>query len=438
MATFALVDCNNFYVSCERVFDPRLEGVPVGVLSNNDGCFVARSAELKALGVAMGQPLFQVRDLVRQNQVRVLSSNYTLYGDMSSRVVDCLSTFSPRLENYSIDESFVDLDGIDGDLTAYGQEMRRKVRKWTGLPTCVGVAGTKTLAKLANYLAKKRPAYSSVCDLRDAKVRAEVLPTIPVGEVWGIGRRSVEKLAAVGVTTAADLAALDPRIARRLLSVVGERTVYELRGVSCMSLEEVAPDRKGTAVTRSFGQPVTAWPEMREAIAAFAVRAAEKLRAGGLAAEHLQVFVHTSPFRADEPRYGNAATLLLRPQTNDTATLLAHAVEAGRRIWRDGYRYSKAGVVLSGLVPEDRIQPVLPFEAPAAPAEPPMTDPVDDASAGRRARLDAVMDDINRRMGRGTIKPAAVGIEQSWAMRQDRRSPRYTTHYTEIPVVRAG
>lgn len=437
MATFALIDCNAFYVSCERVFNPRLEGVPVGVLSNNDGCFVARSQELKALGVQMGQPLFQVRDLVRQHRVQVLSSNYVLYGDMSSRVVDCLATFSPRLENYSIDESFVELDGIDGDLAAFGQEMRRKVRKWTGIPTCVGIAGTKTLSKLANFVAKKRPAYQGVCDLRDPSVRAAALSTIPVGEVWGVGRRSVEKLETVGVTTAGDLAALDPRIARRLLSVVGERTVYELRGVSCLSLEEVAPDRKGTAVTRSFGQPVTSWDEMREAIAAFAVRAAEKLRAGGLAAEHIQVFCHTSPFRQDEPRYGNAATMLLRPQTNDTGVLLAHAVEAGRRIWRDGYQYSKAGVVLSGLVPESKVQPVLPFDHPAVPAEPPVTEPVDDTVTGRRARLDAVMDEINRKIGRGTVRPAAVGIKQAWSMRQDRRSPRYTTHYKEIPVIRA-
>lgn len=433
MAIFALVDCNNFYVSCERVFNPRLHGVPVGVLSNNDGCFVARSNELKALGVAMGQPLFQVRELVREHRVQVLSSNYTLYGDMSQRVVDCLATFTPRLENYSIDESFLDLEGLSGrDLTAYGHEISLKVRKWTGIPTCVGIGSTKTQAKLANFVAKKRPEYRSVCDLRDPETRAAVLPTIPVGEVWGVGRQSVAKLATVGVTTAGDLAALDPRIARRLLSVVGERIVYELRGISCLGLEEVAPQRKGTAVTRSFGQPVLRWDDMREAIAAFATRAAEKLRAHGLAAEHLQVFVHTSPFRDDEPRYGNAANVLLRPQTNDTAILLHHAVEAGRRIWRDGYRYSKAGVVLSGLVTEDRVQPVLPLEAVKAPAV-----CSEEGASSRRARLDAVVDSINQRMGRGTVRPAAVGIEQSWAMRQDRRSPRYTTHYEEIPVVRA-
>lgn len=237
----ALVDCNNFYVSCERVFDPRLIGVPVGVLSNNDGCFVARSNELKALGVAMGQPLFEVRDLVRRHAVRVLSSNYPLYGDMSARVTECLRGFAPALEVYSVDESFLDLSGFDGrDLHAYADDIRATIRRWTGIPTCVGLGPTKTLAKVANFAAKRslnNP--SGICDLGPADACARLLPLVPVAEIWGVGRRSAEKLSLLGVRTAADLRDLDPRLARQALTVVGERIVHELRGTACLSLDLV-------------------------------------------------------------------------------------------------------------------------------------------------------------------------------------------------------
>ncbi len=432
MACFALVDCNNFYVSCERVFNPRLIGVPVGVLSNNDGCFVARSNELKALGVAMGTPLFQIRDLVRRHNVRVLSSNYTLYGDMSQRVVDCLSTFTPALENYSVDESFLDLDGFNGcDLTALGQEIRTTVHRWTGIPTCVGIGTSKTLAKLANWAAKKRPEYNSVCDLRDPDHRRRLLESAPVGEVWGVGRRFAERLLPLGVSTAADLANADPRVVRQALGVVGERIVRELQGVSCLPLELAPQPQKATAVTRSFGRPVTEWDGMREAIVAFAVRASEKLRTQRLAAENLQVFAHTSPFR-DTPRYSNAASVTLRPQTNDTGTLIHHAVSLAERIWRDGVEFSKAGLVLTGLVAEERIQPTLDF------GEPRRADPDDE----RKSRLNAVVDSINRRMGRGTLKPGSTGVRQaargqSWRMRQDLLSPHYTTRIEDVPVAKA-
>lgn len=418
---YGLVDCNNFYVSCERVFDPRLEGVPVGVLSNNDGCFVARSAELKALGVKMGQPLFEVRDLVCQHRVRVLSSNYSLYGDLSARVTDCLRGFTPRLEVYSIDESFLDLSGFEGrDLLAYAAEIRATVRRWTGIPTCVGTAVTKTLAKLANHAAKKTLLDDSgVCDLGGESEREHVLRVVPVEDVWGIGRRSAEKLGMLGVKTAADLRDMEPRRARQVMTVVGERIVYELRGLSCLPLDQAPAPRKTTAVTRSFGQPVTEWEPMREAVAAYATRAGEKLRAEGLAAEALQVFMHTSPFRPG-PAYSNAATVELRPATDDTFALIAAATAGARRIWRDEFAMSKAGVILSGLVPVSKVQPDLLAAADRA----------------RGARLMAAMDAINSRMGRDTLVPAAT-IGRAWRMRQDSRSPSYTTELDDVPVVRA-
>lgn len=415
----ALVDCNNFYVSCERVFDPKLIGVPVGVLSNNDGCFVARSNELKALGVAMGQPLFQVRDLVRRHNVRVLSSNYALYGDMSARVTDCLRGFSPALEVYSIDESFLDLTGFDGrDLPAYAREMRTRVQRWTGIPTCVGLAPTKTLAKLANHSAKKALVDGSgICDLGPPALRDRVLPLVPVGVVWGIGRRSVEKLSRLGVRTAADLRDLDPRLARQTLSVVGERIVHELRGTACLSLELAPRPRQTTAFTRSFGQPVTEWEPMRQAVAAYATRAGEKLRQEVLAAEALQVFLLTSPFRPG-PGYANSATVELCLPTDDTFALIQAATSGVRRIWREGYEYVKAGVILSGLVPVEKVQPDL----------------LSASDRQRGARLMSALDAINSRMGKDTLVPAGT-IGRSWRMRQERQSPAYTTCLNDIPTV---
>lgn len=288
---YGLIDCNNFYVSCERVFRPDLEGVPVIVLSNNDGCAIARSNEAKALGIKMGDPEFQLRDLIRREQIRVFSSNYALYGDMSRRVGETLATIIPSVEAYSIDESFLDLSEFRSrDVEVLTRELRDRVLRWTGIPTCVGFGPTKTLAKLANYVAKKRPAHRGVCDLRSPLIRAAVLPTIPVEEVWGVGGASVAKLEKIGVKTAAELAALEPETARRLMTVTGGRTVMELRGVSCMPLELVEPVRKGIAVTRSFGASVLTWAGMNEAVVSYAARAAEKLRRHKVAAWNLSVF----------------------------------------------------------------------------------------------------------------------------------------------------
>ncbi len=419
---FGLIDCNNFYVSCERVFRPDLEGVPVIVLSNNDGCAVARSSEARALGIKMGDPEFKIRDLIKRENVRVFSSNYALYGDLSRRVGDTLCSMVPTVETYSIDESFLNFGEFNSrEVEALARELRERVLRWVGIPTCVGIAPTKTLAKVANFIAKKRPQYRGVCDLRSAAVRAELLPTVPVDEVWGIGGASAAKLAKLGVQTAADLAALQPDDARALMTVTGSRTVYELRGISCLPLELVEPTRKGIAVTRSFGNPVTDWLEMREAIASYATRAAEKMRRHKVAAENLFVFMHTNTFNND-PFYSNGASARFAETTNDTGEVVGLAVRLGERLWRDGFRYSKTGVMITELLPESTLQPAL----------------WGDIDRERRERVWKTMDKLNATLGRDTLRILSAGPKDAaWKLRADFRSPRWTTRWNELPTVAA-
>ena len=419
---FALIDCNNFYVSCERVFDRRLEGVPVLVLSNNDGCAIARSQEVKALGIKMGAPAFQLREMIERHRIRVFSSNYTLYGDMSRRVNAAISTVCPDTEIYSIDETFLSLAGFAArDLVTMCRDMRATVAQWTGIPTCVGIGPTKTLAKLGNAAAKKNPALGGVCDLTGEDAHAAVLRAFPVEDVWGIGRATVAKLATLGVTTAAGLRDLDPKQARALGTVTLERTIWELRGLSCLALEEVAPQRKGMAVTRSFGRPVTALDELHEAVTAYATRAGEKLRLHGLVAGQLSAFFHTSPHRDDPQHHGQRTTRLV-PATADTRALIGAALRCVDAAWRGerGFRYIKAGVVLDDLCTPGEAQPSL-FEAPAP----------------RAVKLMAAMDDLNARFGRNTLFPAGMGVERGWKLRAAHHSPRYTTRLDELPIVRA-
>ncbi|MBB3938091.1 Y-family DNA polymerase [Aureimonas phyllosphaerae] len=419
----ALIDGNSFYCSCERVFDPKLATRPVIVLSNNDGCAVARTSEAKALGIRMGEPFFKIRDLCRDEGVAVFSSNYTLYGDMSARMNAIYRDWSPDVEVYSIDESFLDLTGFGRrDLDAYARDLRSTVRQWTGIPTCVGIGPTKTLAKLANHVAKKNGELGGVCDLSDERTRSAWLDRIEVGEVWGIGGASEAKLVAIGVRTAGDLSRLDPRLARKMMTVVGERTVHELRGISCMPLEHVPPQRKGCAVTRSFGTPVTTLAGMLEAVAAYATRAGEKLRRHGLETAHLAVFMHTSEFNPRDRPYSAATTVHLPEASNDTLDLVRAAQRGARAIWRDGFRYAKAGIVMNDLIPTGR-------------APRPLFDARD------REQSDALMtamDVVNARFGRGTIVPAAAGIKREWQTKFEMRSPRYTTRVAEIPRVSAG
>ena len=418
----ALIDCNNFYVSCERVFDVSLRGIPVIVLSNNDGCAVARSEEARQF-IKMGAPVFKMRDVIERHGIRCLSSNYTLYGDFSRRVSTVLQNYSPRIENYSIDESFVDLSGFKDRMETHAAQMRDAVKTETGIPTCVGIAPTKTLAKLANYAAKKNPIFSGVCNLMNEDVRDYVMRRIPVEEIWGVGSATEAKLKAQGIKSAADLRDLPLALSRKIGTVVLERLVAELRGVSCVDSEDVAPQRKGMAVTRSAGTPMTSFDTLAQAISAHATRAAEKLRQHGLVAGTMTVFYHTNPHKPERPRHSFSRSIRLRPMSNHTFDLVDAAVAAARRGWKgdpsgNGYGYTKAGIILDDLLAEaDRPAMLFPPDRP------------------RDARLTDALDAINDRFGKKTMVLAREGVSRSWATKADHRSPRYTTRISELPTL---
>ena len=421
MSTIALIDCNNFYVSCERAFDPALAGVPGVVASNNDGCAIARSNEAKALGVKMGDPIHLIRKKLDRHGVIVRSSNYTLYGDMQRRVVAAVEEFASEVEIYSIDESFLDLAPFaDRDLLAHANAMREQVRRWTTIPTCVGIAPTKTLAKLANAAAKKNPLFDGVADLRDPTLRAWVLDRFPAADVWGVGRATAAKLAALGVRTAGQIRDMQLKQARGVGTVVLERLVAELQGVPASAVEVVEPQRKGMAVTRSFGTPIVDRETLMGAVAQHAMRAGEKLRSHGLVAGQLTVFFHTSCFR-NEAEYQGLRRMTLHPMTADSLELIAAARRGVEAAWRDGYAYAKAGVLLDDLIEADR-RPRTLFET----------------DVERRERLMQALDDVNGKFGRFTAVAATQGFRQEWKMRSANRSPGWTTRIEEVPVVRAG
>ena len=419
---YALADCNNFYVSCERVFDPAIRDRPVVVLSNNDGCVVARSQEAKDLGIGMGQPAFECRNVFRRHRFAVLSSNYTLYEDMSNRVFQVLQQLSPAVEAYSIDEAFVDLHGFDGrDIIEHARRIRRLVLQWTGIPISIGIGATRTLAKIGNRLAKQDrtgPGVARVPQHDDG--RRAALATVDVGDVWGIGRRWGRRLRSEGVSTALHLAEADTTWIRDAFSIVALRTVLELQGKVCIEMDDMPSTRRSIIRSRSFGRPVRNWIDMSEAIAMHTTRAGEKLRAEGLVAAMISVFMHTNLYNEHEPRYANSASTELVPWTSDTPSLIRSALRLGRSIWRDGYRYKKAGIRLTELT--------------TGPIQQYLFDEFDHA---RSARTMDVLDRINTRMGADTIHYAASGIRRGWQMRQNRRSPRYTTRWDELVRARA-
>ena len=422
-STFALVDCNNFYASCERVFQPSLEHRPVVVLSNNDGCIIARSNEAKALGIPMGAPYFKHRRQLEKDGVAVFSSNYTLYGDLSARVMSTLAQFTPDTEIYSIDECFLGLDGLtDRDLTAYARTIRRTVGQWTGIPVSIGIAPTKTLSKIANRHAKKNPELGGVFDMRDPAVIERTLAETEVGDVWGIGRRLRDRLTALGITTALQLRDLPPKYLRLHFNVVMERLVMELRGTSCLALEDVTRPRKEILASRSFGQRLTTLDPIRQAVASHVRRAADKLREQRSAAGAIGVFIRTSPFAEDAPFYHNSFTINLHEPSQDTRLLLLHAEIALKRIFRPGLRYQKCGVMLLDLAPAATRQGGL--FAPSTPER-----------DKRHDQLQDTLDQIERKLGRRVIGYAAEGTDQSWRMSQDHRSPCYTTDWTQLPLV---
>ncbi len=417
--SIALIDVNNFYVSCERVFNPKLKNKPVVVLSNNDGCAISRSNEAKALGVVMGAPWFKMQELVKQHGIIGLSSNYALYADMSNRVMTILNDFSPNQEVYSIDECFLDLTGFNRDLKEYGQEMRSRILKWTGLPVCVGVGATKTLAKLANHLAKKQSQFDGVCNLNQLAEDElnKVFSNIEVGEVWGVGRRLALKLKDLGISTVLDLKQADPEYLRGQFSVVMAKTVSELNGIVCIELEEIAPSRKQILSSRSFGHTVRDFNSLAESITLYMSRAAEKLRKQNSFAGSVHVYIRTSPFKLDEPHYSNGMTIPMPSPSNDSRQLVKIALWALKRIYRPGFNYAKAGVMLSEIVPKVGVQSDL-FSQPATNL--------------KSEALMSAIDAINRKMGRESIKLASEGFKRPWKMKQENKSPNFTTDWNDV------
>jgi DNA polymerase V len=416
---FALVDCNNFYASCERVFDPRLAGRPVAILSNNDGCVIARSEEVKRLGVPMGAPAHEHKETFRRNGVVVMSSNYSLYGDMSARVMETLRAEVAAMEIYSIDEAFLALEEWQG--VEFARALRARVRQWTGIPVSIGIGPTKTLAKIANRLAKKTPGLGGVLDLAMAKDLDELLEGVACEDIWGIGKRLAQRLAAGGVRTACDLKHAETAWVRKTLGVVGERIARELNGISCLALEEIPAAKKGIASAKSFGRPVESLVELEEALSTYTARAAEKLRTGRLLATHLQVFVATNRFSKQQPQYQAGAQTRLAVPSNHTPDLITPALELLRGIFRPGHLYKKTGIFLTDLIGEHEWQPDL-FE--------------NIAGGARNRRIDGVVDGLNRKLGRNAIRYAAMGMNPKWTMRQENRSKKFTTRWDELPVAK--
>ncbi|MFP8003912.1 Y-family DNA polymerase [Pseudomonas aeruginosa] len=418
---YALIDCNSFYCSCERIFRPELATIPIVVLSNNDGCVIARTREAKALGIAMGAPFFEIRDQLQQQGVRAFSSNYALYADVSAKVMRCIHSCVPDIEQYSIDECWADLTGLPGDLTVIGQGIKQRVWDETSVPVGVGIAHTKTLAKLANYAAKKWQKTGGVVDLTDPVRRDKLLQVAPVDDVWGVGRRLNKSLEAMGIKTAWDLANADLAVIRKVFGRVLERTARELRGEEWLRMHQSPDIKKEICSSKMFGQKLRTIEPIREALASYVARAAEKLREQGSLAEHMVISLQTSGFVEDRERYFNSARCILPHPTNDTMLMTQAANQALTRIFRNGYAYSKVGVLLTNLCQAEGYTPDM-F------AEPPRKNV---------GKLMETIDLLNARFGRGAVRVGTVWPGgRAWEMRREMLSPSYTSSWRELP--RAG
>ena len=417
--SIALIDCNNFYASCERIFNPKLIGKPIVVLSNNDGCIITRSAEAKALGIKMGEPYFKAKKIIEKNNVKVFSSNYSLYGDMSQRVMETLARFAPDVEIYSIDEAFIGLNGFANyELNTYCQYIRRTVKQWVGIPVSIGVSSTKTLSKIANNLAKKDKQYEGVCILKSWFEINEALKLTPIEDVWGIGRRLSVFLKKYKVNAAYDFTQLDKGWIRKNMGVVGEKTFLELCGVSCIELELIPSDKKSCCVSRSFSKPIEKISDLEESVSSYGTRVTEKIREEGLVAESMSVFVLTNYFNRKEKQYSNSIKLQLPFPTNNSIKIVKRALQGIRKIYREGYRYKKAGVILYGLSKSSQVKGLLDYDRESSDM------------------IMNTMDRINGRYGSSTIRLASEGIEKSWRMRRESVSPCYTTNFDDLVEVK--
>lgn len=419
---FALIDCNNFYVSCERVFNPALNGKPVVVLSNNDGCVIARSNESKALGIKMGVPAYQIQDLIKLHDIAVYSSNLKLYGNMSDRVMNIIKEYVPATEIYSIDEAFADLSGISlSKLEILGRVIVQKVRQYTGIPISIGIAPTKTLAKVANKFAKKYPAYKNIALIDTEEKRIKALNRFKIGDVWGIGRQNEKKLNAIGVHTAWDFTQLTSDLVRKKMTVTGLRTWEELHGKSCITLETAPANKKEICTSRSFSHEFTNFSDLQSSVATFTAMTAEKLRKQKSVCGEIKVFIYTNPFKKDIPQHYECRIIQFDVPTDDTSKLVHIATYALKSLYRKGYAYKKAGVILSEISPNAAVQKSL-FE-----------NIKDDE---KKSRLMKTVDEINRQQGRNTLLLAAQGLE-GIKMHREHFSQSYTTNWNEILIVKA-
>ena len=420
LQSIALIDCNSFYASCERIFNPKLLGKPIVVLSNNDGCIITRSAEAKALGIKMGEPYFKAKKIIEKNNVKVFSSNYSLYGDISQRVMEILLGFSPEVEIYSIDEAFLNFKGFKNhELLTYCKHIRQTIKQWVGIPVSIGVGSTKTLSKIANHLAKKEADYEGICILKGDEKIEEALNRIEIGDVWGIGRRLSKFLRNYEVRTAKQFAFLDRRWIRKNMGVVGEKIQLELCGVSCLDLELLPSPKKSCCVSRSFSRPIEKIEELQESIANYGSRVAEKIREEGLIAQSMSIFVLTNHFNKKEKQYSSSIKLQLDYPTSDSKLIVKRAVEGIKRIYKEGYRYKKAGIILYELHSSSSVRGLLDYDKP------------------RTDSLMRSLDEINYRYGSATLRLAAEGIRRSWHMQRKKVSPCYTTSFDQLMIVKS-
>ena len=412
----ALCDVNNFYVSCERVFNPALHNRPVIVLSNNDGCAVARSNEAKRLGIKMGQPLFEIRNLVNKHGVITLSSNYALYGDMSQRVDSIISCYSDQIENYSIDESFIRFHGFEHlDLTNHCQNLRKQILQWLGLPVCVGIAPSKTLAKVANHYAKKYKGYNGVLKLDEEDRIQKALHQLPVNEVWGVGRQLTQQLNMIGIFTALQLRDSDLKTMRKRFSVVLEKTIMELRGISCIDFDAEPKNKQQIICSRSFGEHITEIGLLKQAIAYHTARACVTLREQKSLARNITIVIRTSFYKDPQQKYGKSISIQLPYPTDDTSQFLQAAMLGLERIFKKGYNYKKAGIVLNDISDSRFVQ----------------TD-IFTPNSNTNHQVMSIMDQINNRFGKGTLINAQQGFGKQWQMKSEIKSPAYTTSIDEV------
>lgn len=410
---YALIDCNNFFVSCERVFNPALNNRPVVVLSNNDGCVISRSNEAKALGIKMGVPFFQIKELVKQYNVGVYSTNFTLYGDMSDRVMNTLSNLVPEMEVYSVDEAFLHLHGIE-DVASYSKHIIRTVTKNTGISASIGVASTKTLGKIANHFAKKYKTYNNVCIIDSEEKRIKALQKTPISDVWGIGRLHTKMLEYHGVKTAYDLTQKTRSWVRGKMTVIGERTWLELQGISCIEKDELSAKKQQICTSRSFGQPITEYNNLLESIASLASLSVAKLRKQKTVTKAVYIFVQTDRFEEDV--YKSSKVVPLSFYTSDTAEIIGYCHQTLDSIYLPNLEYKRAGVVLIDIIPEEYA----------------LRDFFDEKDRDKQQRLNQTLDEINKKNGRDTVKLAVQGNGYSKNIRQEHLSKRYTTNLNDI------